>query len=363
MVVPPLEPRILRLSDFGGIEINTMTALRHEFRGTMIRVGVGFSVVFGLAIYAGPSPIDELAYAARPAPDLGAFSALSTSSGPQLVGPGVRALAAYSGQAVPVPNAATLINEYNRLGYTLAGTAQGDHAVPRVFLTQLPRDLPEIQSVQVRKSVFIRSLLPLVLRANEEILFERTQIQALRTRQAAGEPFTTVETAWLERLTAAYKLDPSDLGALLHRHDVVPVGLALAQGIEESGWGTSRFALDGNAVFGQWTFSKGAGIVPKERDDGARHEVKAFPSLAESVRHYVRNLNNHRAYREFRRERAALRAADRPIGSRVLAKTMTRYSQRGAKYVSSILGLIKTNKLDALDGARLGADTRPALDS
>jgi Bax protein len=264
---------------------------------------------------------------------------------------------------VPVPNAATLINEYNRLGYTLAGTAQGDHAVPRVFLTQLPRDLPEIQSVQVRKSVFIRSLLPLVLRANEEILFERTQIQALRTRQAAGEPFTTVETAWLERLTAAYKLDPSDLGALLHRHDVVPVGLALAQGIEESGWGTSRFALDGNAVFGQWTFSKGAGIVPKERDDGARHEVKAFPSLAESVRHYVRNLNNHRAYREFRRERAALRAADRPIGSRVLAKTMTRYSQRGAKYVSSILGLIKTNKLDALDGARLGADTRPALDS
>ena len=329
----------------------------------MIRVGVGFSVIFGLAIYAGPSPIDELAYAAQPAQGADAFSAMSISVGPQLVGPGLRALAAYSGQAVLVPNSATLINEYDRLGYTLAGTAQRDNAVPRVFLTQLPRDLPDIQSVPVRKSVFIRSLLPLVLRANEEVLFERAQIQALRARRTAGRSLTAAETAWLERLATEYKLDADDLGALLHRHDVVPVGLALAQGIEESGWGTSRFALQGNAVFGQWTFSKGAGIVPKGRDEGASHEVKAFPSLAGSVRQYVRNLNNHRAYREFRRERAILRAADRPMDSRILAKTMTRYSQRGAEYVTSILRLITTNKLDQLDSARLGTNTRPALDS
>jgi Bax protein len=340
-----------------------MTILRHGFSVMMIRVGVGFSVIFGLAIYAGPSPIDELAYAAQPAQGADAFSAMSISVGPQLVGPGLRALAAYSGQAVLVPNSATLINEYDRLGYTLAGTAQRDNAVPRVFLTQLPRDLPDIQSVPVRKSVFIRSLLPLVLRANEEVLFERAQIQALRARRSAGRSLTAAETAWLERLATEYKLDADDLGALLHRHDVVPVGLALAQGIEESGWGTSRFALQGNAVFGQWTFSKGAGIVPKGRDEGASHEVKAFPSLAGSVRQYVRNLNNHRAYREFRRERAILRAADRPMDSRILAKTMTRYSQRGAEYVTSILRLITTNKLDQLDGARLGANTRPALDS
>jgi Bax protein len=340
-----------------------MTILRHGFSVMMIRVGVGFSVIFGLAIYAGPSPIDELAYAAQPAQGADAFSAMSISVGPQLVGPGLRALAAYSGQAVLVPNSATLINEYDRLGYTLAGTAQRDNAVPRVFLTQLPRDLPDIQSVPVRKSVFIRSLLPLVLRANEEVLFERAQIQALRARRTAGRSLTAAETAWLERLATEYKLDADDLGALLHRHDVVPVGLALAQGIEESGWGTSRFALQGNAVFGQWTFSKGAGIVPKGRDEGASHEVKAFPSLAGSVRQYVRNLNNHRAYREFRRERANLRAADRPMDSRILAKTMTRYSQRGAEYVTSILRLITTNKLDQLDGARLGANTRPAFDS
>ena len=340
-----------------------MTILRDGFSVMMIRAGVGFSVIFGLAIYAGPSPIDELAYAAQPAQGADAFSALSTSAGPQLVGPGLRALVAYSGQAVLVPNSATLINEYDRLGYTLVGTAQQDNSVPRVFLTQLPRDLPDIQSVPVRKSVFIRSLLPLVLRANEEVLFERAQIEALRARRTAGGSLTAAETAWLERLTTAYRLEASDLGALLNRHDVVPVGLALAQGIEESGWGTSRFVLQGNAVFGQWTFSKGAGIVPKERDEGASHEIKVFPTLAGSVRQYVRNLNNHRAYREFRRARAILRAADSPMDSRILAKTMTRYSQRGADYVSSILGLIKTNKLDQLDGARLGANTRPALDS
>ena len=340
-----------------------MTTLRHGFGVTMFRVGVGFSVLFGLAVYAGPIPIDELAYAARPAPGAEVFSAVAAPVGPQLVGPGVSALAAYSGQAVPVPDAASLINEYARMGYTLDATGGAARDVPRVFLTQLPKDLPSIRSIPVRKSVFIRSLLPLVLRANEEILADRARIQALRARLAAGETISATSGAWLDRLTGQYGLTPRDLGALLHRHDVVPVGLAMAQGIEESGWGTSRFALHGNAVFGQWTFSKGAGIVPKDREDGARHEVKAFPTLADSVRQYVRNLNNHRAYREFRRERAAMRAADRPIDSRILAKTLTRYSQRGEKYVAALLGLIRTNKLDRLDGAQLGPDTQPALDS
>ncbi|CAN0494404.1 unnamed protein product, partial [Laminaria digitata] len=255
---------------------------------------------------------------------------------------------------VPVPSASSLINEFDRLGYSLEGAADQAHEVPRVFLTQLPQDLPTIRTVPLRKSVFIRSLLPLVLRANEEILFDRARIQELRARLADGETLSSSESAWLDGLTQSYKLDSRDLGALLHRHDVVPVGLALAQGIEESGWGTSRFALHGNAIFGQWTFSKGAGIVPKDREEGARHEVKAFPTLAESVRQYMRNLNNHRAYREFRQVRATMRAADQTIESKALARTMTRYSQRGSEYVSSILGLIRTNKLDALDDARLG---------
>ncbi len=102
-----------------------MTTLRHGFGVTTIRVGVGFSVFFGLAVYAGPSPIDELAYAARPAPGADVFSAVAAPTGPRLVGPGVRALAAYSGQAVPVPDAASLIDEYDRLGYTLESAHDG----------------------------------------------------------------------------------------------------------------------------------------------------------------------------------------------------------------------------------------------
>ncbi len=340
-----------------------MMTPRHGFGVSVFRVSVGFSVLFGLAVYAGANPIEETAYAARPAPGINAVISVGPRNIPQLVGPDVRALAAFTGGAVAVPDAASLRDEYRRLGYNLADIRGDIAGVPRVFLTQLPKDMPSIQSVTDRKSLFIRSLLPLVLRANEEILADRAQIEILRDRAAAGQTLSPRNAAWLDRLSASYGLAPRDFTALLRRHDVVPVGLALAQGIEESGWGTSRFALHGNAVFGQWTFREGAGIVPRDRDEGARHEVKAFRSLHDSVRQYARNLNTHRAYREFRHQRAVLRKSDRPIDSIVLAKTMTRYSERGAAYVSSILGLIESNKLNALDGARLGAVSAPAIES
>ncbi len=336
---------------------------RRRFGVSVFRVCAGFSVLFGLAIYAGASPIDEVVFAARPAPGIDLVVSVNAEGMPQLVGPGVRPLAAFTGNAVTVPDAASLLDEYQRLGYFLADIRRDDISVPRVFLSQLPKDLPTVQSVPKRKSLFIRSLLPLVLRANEEILADRARIEMLRDRIVAGQALTPTDAAWLDGLSASYGLVPRDLAGLLHRHDQVPVGLALAQGIEESGWGTSRFALHGNAVFGQWTFSKGAGLVPLEREDGARHEVKAFPTLTDSVRQYIRNLNNHRAYREFRKERAALRRNSKPIDSIALAKTMTRYSQRGAHYVGAIVGLITSNELDGLDAARLGAVSHRAIDS
>ncbi|NQV79326.1 MAG: glucosaminidase domain-containing protein [Alphaproteobacteria bacterium] len=336
---------------------------RHRIGVSIFRVGAGFSVLFGLAIYAGASPIDETAFAARPAPGIDLVVSVGPIGAPRLVGPGVRALAAFTGNPVIVPDAASLGDEYDRLGYFLADIRSDDVSVPRVFLSHLPKDLPMVQSVPVRKSLFIRSLLPLVLHANEEILADRARIEMLRDRIAAGQAVTPTDAAWLDGLSISYGLVPRDLAGLLHRHDQVPVGLALAQGIEESGWGTSRFALHGNAVFGQWTFSKGAGLVPLEREDGALHEVKAFPTLTDSVRQYVRNLNNHRAYREFRNERAALRRHGKPIDSIILAKTMTRYSQRGARYVGTILGLITSNDLDGLDASRLGAVSHRPIDS
>lgn len=340
-----------------------MMTPRHGFGVSVFRVSVGFSVLFGLAVYAGANPIEEIAYAARPAPGVDAVISVGPRNMPQLIGPDVRALAAFTGGAVAVPDAASLRDEYRRLGYNLADIRGDIAGVPRVFLTQLPKDMSSIQSVPDRKSLFIRSLLPLVLRANEEILVDRARVEVLRDRLATGQTLSPRNAAWLDRLSASYGLAPRDFTGLLRRHDVVPVGLALAQGIEESGWGTSRFALHGNAVFGQWTFREGSGIVPLEREDGARHEVKSFRSLHESVRQYARNLNTHRAYREFRHQRANLRKNDQPIDSVVLAKTMTRYSERGAAYVTGILDLIESNKLDALDGARLGAVTATAIES
>lgn len=337
-----------------------MSTAHRGFGATVSRFSLSFLVLFSLTVYAGPSPFEDSAYAARPAPG---SDAARQSETPRLVGPGLRALAAFSGSALPVPDAFSLREEYRRLGYRLSEVRQDQDGVPRVFLTQLPRDLPAIEPVQVRKSLFIRSMLPLVLKANEEILADRVRIQRLRGLLDRGALIAPRDTAWLAALTDDYGLDSRDLGALLHRHDVVPVGLALAQAIEESGWGTSRFALQGNALFGQWTFKKGAGMVPRDREDGARHEVKVFDTLGESVRQYVRNLNSHRAYREFRQIRAALRAKDQPIDSRLLVKTMTRYSERGSAYVRSIQGLMRSNDLARLDRARLRDPLRDTFES
>ncbi len=337
-----------------------MTTPHRGFGSSVVRVIFGFLVLFGLTVYAGPSPIKEQAFAALPVADV---DLRTPDDSPRLVGPGLRALAAFSGRALPVPDSRALLDEYRRLGYRLADLNSDEIGVPRVFLTRLPRDLPDVEPVPVRKSLFIRSMLPLILRANEEIAADRKRIRTLRDRTHAGGSLSADETAWLRGLTDAYDLDQHDLGALLHRHDVVPVALALAQGIEESGWGTSRFALHGNAIFGQWTFTKGAGIVPHDREEGARHEVKAFDTLADSVRQYMFNLNSHRAYREFRKTRAALRTQNRSMDSQVLARTMTRYSQRGQDYVKSILGLIRTNELHRYDGARLQRPARGTFDS
>jgi len=337
-----------------------MKTPRRGFGVSVVRVSIAFVALVGLTVYAGPSPLEEYAHAARP---FAAAGAPLTDDVPRLVGPGVRTLAAFSGRALPVPDARSLLDEYTRLGYRLADIKADELDVPRVFLTRLPRDLPSVEPVPLRKSLFIRSLLPLILRANEEIAADRVRIEELRSRIAAGETLDARDDAWLQRLTDSYDLDPRDLGALLHRHDVVPVGLALAQGIEESGWGTSRFALHGNAVFGQWTFTKGAGMVPRDREEGARHEVKAFDSLADSVRQYIHNLNTHRAYREFRKVRESQRAQGTPLDSKALARTMTRYSQRGQAYVSAILGLIRTNGLHRYDSARLARPARDTIDS
>ena len=235
--------------------------------------------------------------------------------------------------------------------------AGGATVVPRHFPGTFPKHIHRLESVDERKQIFIRSLLPLVLRANESISADRQAILALRDRwQAEGLGLTPRDQFWLARVAARYEVARTDIDALLRRVDVIPPSLALAQAAEESGWGTSRFAREGNAVFGQYTFNQGAGLIPKRRDAGKRHEIKAFAVLHDSVASYMLNLNSHPAYKAFRDRRATLRAENRDTDGIALAATLTRYSQRGAAYVKTIQAIIRVNDLTRFDQSRLATE-------
>ena len=157
----------------------------------------------------------------------------------------------------------------------------------------------------------------------------------------------------MTKLASGYGVPKTDLTELRRRVDVVPASLALAQGAEESGWGTSRFARLGNAVFGQRTFQKGDGLVPLRREQGQRHEVKSFNNLYRSVRAYVWNLNTHAAYEKFREKRASFRFRGLPPDGYELTETLDRYSERGENYIQTIRTIIQLNRLDEFYHVRL----------
>ncbi len=251
------------------------------------------------------------------------------------------------------PTAKTLNKAFGRLGYHLDNIKSGSDRVPRVFLASLPGDLALVPENKDRKAIFFQAMLPLVLQVNEEILADRRRLWKLRYQTGLGEKPSAADRLWLRVMTERYRVKAGDLGALISRIDIVPPSLALAQAAEESGWGTSRFAKEGNALFGQWTFSSAPGLTPAKRDAGKSHKVKSFETLIDSVRAYAMNLNNHRAYKGFRNARRAARRAGADLNGRKLAGTLTKYSERGQAYVSALRGLIDYNELSSLDGARL----------
>jgi len=215
-----------------------------------------------------------------------------------------------------------------------------------------------------RKAVFFKTVLPLVLQVNEQIVEDRKRLWQLGAEQKSGARLSAVDRLWLAVMSERYGTRRSDVDALLKRHDVVPPSLALAQAATESAWGTSRFVKEGNAMFGEWTFaSDHEGIVPSERASGKTHRVRAFDSLYDSVASYVTNLNKHRAYREFRQVRAEMRAKGQAFDGIRLAATLHRYSERGAAYVDELQTIIRGNELDLLDGARLSqaGDLEPVI--
>lgn len=246
-------------------------------------------------------------------------------------------------------DSALLQQTFLRMNYDLDAVGEGGK-VPRVILASLPRDLHRIEASSARKELFLATMLPLVLQTNEEIAADRRRLLDLRAGLATAGGLSWRDEVWLEQLAEDYGLAEPNPTALLARIDLIPPSLALAQAAEESGWGTSRFARDGNALFGQWSFGGDDIIQPLAGRGG--YGVRTFGNLSDAVRAYARNLNSHGAYRDFRSARAAARASGRPLDGFALAGTLTGYSERGHGYVKSLRLIMRANGLSAFDAAR-----------
>lgn len=202
-----------------------------------------------------------------------------------------------------------------------------------------------------RKQVFLDYFLPLVQEANARILTQREYLLRLR----AEKSLDWWQRDWLRELADEYGLESFDPGnpehwkTLRRRVDIVPASLTLAQAAKESGWGTSRFAVEGRNFFGHWCYEQGCGLVPGSRAEGAVHEVAVFPSPQSSVERYLHNLNTHDAYRDLRLIRERLRASSRPLTGPALADGLQRYSERGGIYVEEVKSMIRHNDLDRYD--------------
>ncbi len=244
-------------------------------------------------------------------------------------------------------NAQTTINLFDDLGYDLKGVRAGQKVKP-IYLTKLPKDLNTLGNTKVKRELFIKIILPLILDENQKINEDRKTLFKI-----LGKKFNTVgERVWLKRRFKEYKIEDQDLTELKVRMDIIPVSIAIAQAANESGWGTSRFALEGNALFGQWTWSK-KGISPKNKDPDQTHKILQFQILKASVRAYKNNLNTHNAYKEFRETRAKLRQEEKIITGLELAKYLKNYASIGEKYVVIIENIINKNSLTDFDRANL----------
>ena len=244
-------------------------------------------------------------------------------------------------------NAETTLNLFDDLDYDLAGVRAGQKVKP-IYLMKLPKDLKTLGDTKMKRELFIKIVLPLILDENQKIMDDRKKLFKILAKN-----FNTVgEKVWLKRRFREYKIKDQDLSKLKIRMDIIPVSIALAQAANESGWGTSRFALEGNALFGQWTWSK-KGISPANKDPDKTHKILQFQILKASVRAYKNNLNTHNAYKEFREVRAQLRQDDKQIVGLDLTKYLKNYAAIGEKYVSILENIIERNSLTDFDKANL----------
>jgi len=253
---------------------------------------------------------------------------------------------------------------FEELEYTPEAWQAGIREVPRLYLTIIGDRWGSTTSkeitVEYKKRLFFRGIAPMILRANELIKKDRDHLEKIRSSFQQNNSLSGTDQIWVLKLATLYKIKNSEeevtasmLDELWKRVDEVPASLALAQGAEESGWGTSRFAAAGNAIYGQWTWGKNAIKPEQQRKELGNYGIAAFGSLQESVCAYMLNLNTHNAYADLRTKRAELRESGEKVTGKLLAEQLTKYSERGEEYVNTLKMMMDYNKLSPVDDAYL----------
>ena len=244
-------------------------------------------------------------------------------------------------------SASTIEQLFLDTGYNL-NDVRKEKLVKPVALTLLPQEMKRIENIIKRKNLFIQIILPLIIKENNYIRLDRKKLFSILNKNRNSK----IEKQWLGLKFKQYGVLNKDVSTLKIRMDEIPVSLAIAQAAKETGWGTSRFAQEGNALFGQWTWS-GEGIKPAGADDDSTHKVMKFNILQASVKAYQRNLNTHSSYKEFRSARAELRDKKKELDSLFLSNYLERYAETGKKYVKILQQIIRQNQLTDFDDAKL----------
>ena len=241
----------------------------------------------------------------------------------------------------------TVLNLFKDVDYDLS-QVRNEKLVKPIYFTQFPKDLDELQNTRLKKETFIKIVLPLVVAENERILADRDKLKLVSKKK-----FTTdQEKQWLRQKLLEYRVKKGNMEELMIRMDIIPTSIALAQAAKESGWGTSRFALEGNAIFGQWTWS-GQGIAPLDRASDKNHKILKFPILRASVKAYQNNLNTHKSYSKFREKRLDMRIQNKNISGLELTQTLNNYAQTGSEYTKILIQIIKQNRLTDFEPVKL----------
>lgn len=224
--------------------------------------------------------------------------------------------------------------------------------VPRIFIQTLPSDFNMIESAKEKKELFIKFLLPLILKKNEELMGDRLKLQKIAGKLNKSNRLSAEENDFLNLMKDTYKTETGDVKDILVKLDEISVSMALGQAIQETGWGESRFLIQGNSIFAEWTWG-GDGMLPRARKDGLVHRIKTFPTLYDSVDSYANNLNKTRYYAGFRQMRAKLREQDKPLFGRWLMSSMVRYSTQKDVYILEVKKIIRDNNLDDFNTVKL----------